>query len=273
MNISVISPKMSGCGTTTVAGLLAFELSSRNKNVCLTHAKSKSSTIYPYFGFESSTDQTTNPVQLVNLIKEGGLRKEDIKFYCKEVTERLDLFSIEPYQKDNISEERINRSQMQTVLNFVTNDFPYDYVVFDMDEDIENENSKIILSKTDCLIIVLPQSIGELRRFYEHKEKIFRIINKLPCLVVVNKYVNMIGSVKEVAMEIGIKNPKKWYTIRYNPWITYCENRGKFIYLGEEIQKRNIDVIDIDSDIKQIATGIQSVKQASREERRIQRGY
>jgi cellulose biosynthesis protein BcsQ len=274
MNISVISPHIHGNGNTTVAALLAFELASRNKRVCLTHVTSKSESMYPYFGFEESDDQTSNPLQLINLIREGGLRKEDIGNYCREVNDRLDLFSLDTFISKNGNETNVNEKQMQTVLSFICKDFPYDYIVFDIDEnDLEKDNVKMVLEYTNCLIFVLSQSLTELRRFTAQKAKIMRQTGNIPNLVVVNKYSDIIGTLKDTANILGIKRPNQWYKIRYNQWIPYCENKGKLKYLAEQIQKRNIDVIELDSDIKHLASGVQSIKQATREEKRKVRGY
>lgn len=274
MNISVISPHTNGNGNTTVAALLAFELASRNKSVCLTHVTSKSESMFPYFGFEETDDQTSNPLQLINLIREGGLRKEEIGNYCREVTEHLDMFSLDTFTSKAEKETNVSEEQMQTVLSFICKEFPYDYVIFDIDEkNLENDNIKLALAHTDCLIFVLTQSLTELRRFAVQKTKILKQTSKIPNLVVVNKYCDMIGTIKEAAHLLGIKNPNKWYQLRFNQWIPFCENRGKLKYLAEQIQKRNPDVIELDSDIKHLASGVQSIKQATREEKRKVRGY
>jgi len=274
LNISVISPHTHENGNTTVAALLAFELASRNKSVCLTHVTSKSESMFPYFGFEESDDQTSNPLQLINLIREGGLRKEEIGNYCREVTEHLDLFSLDTFISRAGKETNVNDEQMQTVLSFICKEFPYDYVVFDIDEkNLENDNVKMALAHTDCLIFVLTQSLTELRRFAAQKSRILKQTAKIPNLVVVNKYCDIIGTVKDAADLLGIKRPNKWYQIRFNQWIPFCENRGKLRYLAEQIQKRHPDVIELDSDIKHLASGVQSIKQATREEKRRVRGY
>lgn len=274
MNISVISPHIHGNGNTTVAALLAFELASRNKRVCLTHVTSKSESMFPYFGFEESDDQTNNPLQLINLIREGGLRKEDIGNYCREVTDRLDLFSLDTFISKTGKETNVNAEHMQTALSFICREFPNDYIVFDIDENnMENENVKLVLSHTDCVVFVLTQSLTELRRFAAQKTKILKQTGNIPSLVVVNKYSDIIGTMKDAANVIGIKRPSKWYQIRFSQWIPYCENRGQLKYLAEQIQKRNADVIELDSDIKHLVSGVQSIKQAAREEKRKARGY
>ncbi len=274
LNISVISPHIHGNGNTTIAALLAFELASRNRHVCLTHVTSKSESMFPYFGFEEFDDQTNNPIQLLNLIREGGLRKEEIGNYCREITDRLDLFSLDTFISRPGKETNVSEKQMQDVLTFISQNFPYDYIVFDIDEnDFKKENVKVALAYTDCLILVLTQSLTELRRFKTQKAKIQKQISNIPCLVALNKYSDIIGTVKDATHVIGIKNPKKWYPIRFSQWIPYCENRGKLKYLAEQIQNRSADVIELDSDIKHLASGVQKVKQTTREEKRKSRGY
>jgi cellulose biosynthesis protein BcsQ len=274
VNISVISPHIHGNGNTTVAALLAFELASRNKSVCLTHVTSKSESMFPYFGFEEFDDQTNNPLQLINLIREGGLRKEEIGNYCREVTESLDLFSLDTFISRPGKETNVSETQMQDVLSFICNNFPYDYIVFDIDEnDLNKENVKMVLAHTDCLIFVLTQSLTELQRFAAQKTKILKQTGNIPNLVVINKYSDIIGTIKDAASVLGIKKPSKWYPIRFNQWVQYCENRGQLKYLAEQIQNRKVDVIELDSDFKHLASGVQSIKQATREEKRIRRGY
>ncbi len=271
MNIGVISPHIHGNGNTTIASLLAFELASRNRTVCLTHTRTKSESMFHYFGFKETDDRTSNPVQIINLIREGGIQKQDVKNYCRQVTDRLDLFSLDAFIAKPGKESGVSSEQMDIVTRFIATSFPYDYIVFDVDENsLDNSAVRITLEYADVLVFVISQSITELKRFAAEKTKILKQTGNIPSLVVVNRYCDLIGTIKNTAGVLGIRNPKSWYPVRLNQWVPYCENRGELKYLAERIQNRDARVLELDYDIKKLAGGIQNVKQAARNHRREQ---
>jgi hypothetical protein len=253
MNIVVMSPHTGHNGNTTISSLIALELSSRNRKVCLTHALLKSNSLYSYFGIRHIDDKTNNPVQIINLIRGGGIRKNDIGDYCKPVANNLELFSL---NSNGITEE-----QHCVTIDFICNGFPHDYVVFDMDDnDLYSKVSDTIINSCDCIVYVLSQGVAELAHFNTIRQDIIDRIGNIPMLVVVNKYTDIVGSMKDVAASIGIRRANKWYKINYNPWISYGTNKGKIAFIYENMVKKEYHVVDIQNDIKLLVNGIMSVR-------------
>lgn len=253
MNIVIMSPHTKHSGNTTIASLIALELSSRNRKVCLTHALTKSNSLYSYFNIKHFDDKTNNPIQIINLIRGGGIRKNDIGNYCKPIGENLEIFSL---NAQGISEEL-----HCVTIDFICNGFPHDYVVFDMDDnDFYSEANDIIINSADCIVYVLSQGVAELAYFNTIRQDIMDLVGNIPMLVVVNKYTDIVGSMKDVAASIGIRRANKWYKINYNPWIAYGTNKGKIAFIHENMLKREYHVVDVQNDIKLLVNGIMSVR-------------
>lgn len=255
MKIAVMSPHTQKSGNTVVASLIASELSSRNRKVCLTHTTNKSNALYQYFQVEENDDKTCNPIQILNLIRDGGIRKNDISDYCQSVNDNLDIFSL--------NSEAITQDQLNDISTFICSSFPHDHIVFDFDDcDLSSTANKTILKQCDCVVYVLTQNSTELNEFNKNKKQYLLWMKSIPSIVVINRYCDIVGNIKSVASNIGIKNPKKWFKLGYNPWISYGTSNKKMQFLNKNIQKREYHVVDIDSDIKAIVSGILSVKHA-----------
>ena len=99
MNIAVIQPQGHGSGTTTIAALIASELGSRNSQICLASVKPVSESLYQYYGVDEKTEKQNVALELMNLIKFGGIKKEKVRDYCRNLEENLDLFVLRAYWK------------------------------------------------------------------------------------------------------------------------------------------------------------------------------
>lgn len=257
MNIVVMSPHTRQNGNTTLSAMIALELSNRNRKVCLTHALTKSNSLYTYFNISHFDDKTNNPIQIINLIRGGGIRKNDIGDYCKPVNNNLEIFSL--------NSEDIPEDMHCDTIDFICKGFPHDYVVFDLDDnDIYSKTNEIILSNCDCIIFVLSQGVSELSQFKAIRQELLDYLGNIPMLVAVNKYTDIAGSMKDVASAIGIKRPSKWYKVNYNPWITYGTNKGKLSFIYENMLKKEYHVVDISNDIKNLTSGISGIRSAMR---------
>lgn len=255
-----MSPHTTKNGNTTVAALLAFGLSLRNRKVCLTHAKPKSNSLFSYFNITSEEDKTASATQITNLIKEGGIRKNDISDYCKSVSENLELFS---FNSDDLQHE-----SFVDVLEFISTNFPHDYTVFDIDNnDLGTEDCKTILRHCDCIIYVLSQNSTEFEAFKENKRAYLHWMKIIPNIVVVNQYNGIIGSIDDVARGIGLKKAKKWMKVSDNPYLAWGTSHGKLQTVFKFLQTRDYRLVDVDSDIKNLVNSIMKVKQAKRAEK------
>ncbi len=259
MNIAVMAPHVHGNGVTSSAALIASGLSQRNVKVCLTHVKGKSEALFPYYSI-NSTAQHSSPTQIVNLIKMGGMNQKSVPNYCRSVSDRYDLFSLDADESDDITD-----GDVADVVKYMAINAPYDYIVFDVDENsFEKPAVKELLLHTDCVILVLSQKTIEMNLFKSMQKLITAKLRKFPVMVVVNKFRDSLGTIKELAASIGIENTKHWYTLHSNEWILYCENKGNLKYLSEQMHEKNGEVIDIEYDIQHIIQGIIAAKSALR---------
>lgn len=261
MNITVISPHAVNNGNTTVASLVAMELSARGKKVCLTHTKTKSSSIYNYFGLNNiDEDKTANPSRLVKMLKEQILKTEDISDYCISISPTLEIFSA--------NDLKFKQEDMMYALEYIVKYFPHEYTVFDMDDnDLENRANQLVLKKSDFIIIVMNQSIQEVDAFKKSVKGIFKLIGTKPMCMVINRYSPSIVKAADFAKMLGIKDVKKassWLYIRYNPFITKYENKGDLYGFHRALKNRDCRIVDIDEDVKSIVNRIMKFKQANR---------
>lgn len=257
MNIAVMSPHAPKNGTTTIAALLSHELSMKNKKVCLTHAKTKSNSLFSFFNINESDDKTANPIEISKLIIEGGIRKNDISAYCKGITENLELFTI--------NSNEIDQGSYSEVLDFICKSFPHDYTIFDIDtEELSSLECRTILNNCDCIVYIFTQNNTELHEFKKEKLKYYRYIRNIPNIVVVNKFNGIIGSMDDVACAMGLKKASKWVKVSYNPYIAWGTNEGKLLTVFELMKKRDYRLVDTDSDIKNLIHSIMSIKKVVR---------
>lgn len=252
MNIAVMSPHCYGNGTTTVAALIAATMAKQNTKVCLTHVTAKSDSIFTYYKILNNNN--TDAIQLTKLIRTGGMQKNSLPNYCKNISDNYDVFSLDT--NANISE-----MELADVVTYIAKNAPYDYVIFDVDEKgLDKPTVKAVIDGADCIILVLTQSITEINKFKAIKSEFISCTRKVPKIVVMNKYKNSLGTLKDYAAKLGIKDTKHWHYIHDNLNITSCENTGQLRLLTDEIRKRNGEVLELDADLQKIVRDIIATK-------------
>ena len=273
MNIAVVAPHLNKTGVTTVSCLLGLEFSNRGKTVCITHASERSESMYQYFDLDKRDDRTANTDRLIKLIKQEVITPDEFADYCKSVKNKLDVFSV--YSGMDVSnkiladgeEGEIIPDDSASLRGFIVEHAPYDYMIYDIDTDIEDDNARYYLSKADVVINVFNQDVINLQKYRKDIRKINKVIKDKPQLVVLNQYDDISGDVKKCASMMGLKKANNWHCLRYNSWIRYATNNGKLrkLYDGSML-KGDIRVLDITKDIKNIANAVQKVKIAARKQ-------
>lgn len=260
MNIAVMAPHVHGNGITTVAALIAAELASRNKSVCLSHVRSISESFFPYFNLKET--ENLNPKMLTALVKQGEMDKKNIKDYCRKITDSLDLFSLDaPIEEGVLTEEDVS-----SVAKFILTSDTYNYVIYDVDQNnLEDPCVKNVIDDADCVVLVLTQATTELKRYNEVKKVFMRplIDKKIPCITVINKYDALYGKKEEIAAAVGVtdkKKVRKWQILAYNRYIPYCENKGDLNLLMERMKIRQAEVVGVDTDVKNICKQIANIE-------------
>lgn len=271
MNIVVVSPHLRKTGNTTIASLIALELSSRGKKVCIAHSADKSESLYAYFKLDKREDKTVNIDRLLKLIKSEVIKPEEFGDYCKSVNKNLDIFSV--YNGVSLGntilsegEEGKEIDSESSLREFIATRSTYDYVVYDINTNIEEDNARFFIDRADVVVNVFDQNVVNLQRYRKDIKKINKIVKDKPQLVVLNKYDSIVGDVKSCASLMGLRKANNWHCVRYNGWIGYATNNGKLRKLYDSMTDSDIKVLDIKNDLKSVVNAIQRVKVVMRKQ-------
>lgn len=238
-------------GATALSIMIANGFARTGKLTCLAHTKPISESFYDYLSLESYQDKTSTPSQIVKILREGAISKEDIRDYCQRVSENIEVFT---NNATNFSQDDMNY-----MLNYMVESFPHEHIVLDIDDN-DIEQNKHIISMCDVVVLCITQSIEELKQFYDQKDSILKSIGDKPIVVVINKYNSIKGSIKETANWMGIKRPNNWIILHENPWICWATNHGKMSQLFSRINSKDSRVMELDSEIAKICDVIAKAK-------------
>lgn len=251
MIISVVSPHTSRNGNTVSSILLAHGLADLKRKILLTHIKPQSPAFEHYLGLKAYEDKTTTPTQLVKLMREGAIKTEEIGDYCKSVVDYLDVFT---NNATNFAKE-----DMATLLNFlVTSKTDYEYLVFDIDTDAEDEAAQMVINNSNIIILNVSASFLELDMFNAQKEKIARLCKGKKVILLCSAYDPKACKLKEIPKVLGVNT--SCYTIRHNSWVKWACNNGKLSYLYKQGKSKDVDVIEIYKDVTSLANAVSKAK-------------
>lgn len=251
MRVSVISPHTRKNGNTTLAMLIALEVSKQGKNSCITHINPLSNSFFKYLNFMGYQDKTSTPSQIVKIIKEVDIADDDITDYCKRVSGSLEAFT---NNTTNFSQEDMN-----FMIDYIAKSFPHEYVIFDVDNN-DLEQSQKVVELSDIVVLNITQSVIELEKFRDNKERYIELLGDKPVAVVVNKYNSIKGTLKEAANWMGAKRFNNVAVLHENPWITWATNHGRLNQLYKRIGEKDSRVIELNADLIKIVNTIIKVK-------------
>lgn len=255
MRIAVISPHTTNNGNTALAMLLGLTLASSGHLTCLTHVKPVSNSFERYLSFSSFVDKTSTPSQIVKILQTGALTGDEVRDYCKNVSDNLEAFT---NTSDSFSD-----AEMKFMLQYIGKAFPHENVIFDMDSDDE-KITKLVIKMCDLVILNITQSVKDLTKFRDNKDQYLALMQKKPTLVVVNRFNSTSAKLTEVAKWLGVKKPNNWLILRENPWITWATNHGRLNELYRSIKKKDSRVVEISYDLDKMATAVAKAKLAGR---------
>lgn len=257
MIIGVVAPFMPNGGASTVAELIALEIAYRNKKVCLTHSLTKSNCLYNAFGIkvDKKVDKGMDASKIVEMFKSGATRPDDISILCKKVTETLDVFSL--------NDVKVKLEGRNIALEYVTQHFPHQYVVVDVDDhDLNSESNQIVFRNCDVVVVVLHQVDKDLLQFKNNVDRTMISIGTVPQVAVVNKYVELLGTVQETSSAAGFAQPFKWCTVHYNQYIGFASNFSKMVSLYDKIVAKDARVAELSGEMKALVSRLMKVKVA-----------
>lgn len=251
MNIAVISPHTRKSGNTVSSILLSMGLSELKRKVLLTHIRPQSDSFYSYLGLVAYEDKTSTPSQLVKLMREGAIKPEEIGDYCKSVMDYLDVFT---NKESNFSE-----SDMSTLLTYLlSSSLDYEYLVFDVDEDVNNETVKYVLKNSHIVIFNLTASFVELDQFNNMKLDLMKVCRGKKILLLCSKYDHKVCKTKDIANYLGAK--ATCHVIRYNPWVQWSCNRGKLDQFFKQGKIKNPEVMEVYRDVMSLTSVVAKAK-------------
>jgi hypothetical protein len=254
MRIAVISPHTTNNGNTTLAMLIALEFASTNKVTCITHIKPMSISFTKYLNFRGFVDKTSSPSQIVKILKEGNLKNDEARDYCKGVNKDLEAFT-------NTSSD-FTQEDMNFMFRYIAKAFPHENVVFDVD-DQDPEQIKNVVKLCDVVVLNITQSNKEIEAFRNNKDVYLDICKGKPVVTVVNKFNSVKSTTAEVAKWMGVKKPNNWVVLHENPWIAWATNHGKLNTLFNNIAKKDSRVIELQADMVKICATIAKAKSAA----------
>lgn len=255
MRVGVISPHSQHNGVTTLSMLIALSLGDTGKKTCITHINPISFCFYKYLNFLGYQDKTSTPSQIVKILREGELSKDDVSDYCKQVDENVEAFT------NNAS--NFTQEDMDFMIKYMAQDFPHEHVVFDIDSD-NMEQIQNTIKYVDVIVLNITQSVNELEQFKEKREEYAKLFEGKQLVVVVNRFNSAKSTLKEAAHWMGIKKPNNWVVLHENPWISWAINHGKLNVLFRQIKAKDKRVIELASDLSKINS---TILRASREKK------
>ena len=254
MRIAVISPHTVHNGNTSLAMLIGLEFANTNKLTCITHVMPTSPSFYKYLAFRGFADKTSTPSQIVKILKEGGLTGDEVRDYCRSVSNNLEAFTNES--------SNFTKDDMIFMYKYIAKLFPHENVIFDVD-DSSPDTCKSVIKLCDVVVLNITQSITELDAFKANREEYLDMIQNKPVVTIVNKFHSTAGSLKEVAKWLGVKKPSNWLVLHYNPWIPWATNHGRLNELFRTISKKDSRVIELQSDLVKICTTLAKAKSSN----------
>ena len=262
MNIVVMSPHDNKTGNTTVASVIAMRLAMKGRKTILTNVAGSSDSLMTYFGYNKKDGESKiNAHRLVQMLKDGVIKTEYVDDYCYTIADNYSMFVGDP--KDELDD-----SERAFITSHIMQYFPHEFKVIDFDapvESIKNETEQNVLKRADLVVLVVEPNIQSLKKFKTTMNQIQDDTKHVPIFVVVNKYCNVIESVKSIASYSGIKSPNRWLTLRYNPYIAWGSNNGRMAEVFKFMGTSDTRVFDVAQDAGNIVNAILRLKVAKRQ--------
>lgn len=253
MLVSVLSPHCRNNGNTITSIFTALGLADLKKTTILTHTSSKSDVFYTYLGLHSFEDKTNTPTQLVKLMRDEAIKIEDIGDYCKTITDGCDVFT------NNL--KTFTEEDMYTLMDRLTSANKYDYMIVDIDEDdLSKDIPKMVIERSDIIMINLTQSALEISKFNKEKDKYMKLFHGKKIILVCNMFSQTAWASKDFLKKIGVKTSVS--VVHYNNWIRWGCNTGKLLDVYKFVKLKDARVIELGSDIFNLAGAVNKARLA-----------
>lgn len=256
MIVSVVSPQADNNGNSIASIFLALGLGAMRHQVMLTHTAPSCESFHTYFGLKTVEDKTSTPTQLVKLLGLGALNPDDVRDYCRMVTDGVYVFT-----------NRMPEFTQEDMYEFVTFSCmiqSFDYIVYDIN-DISEKTSQYAISQSDVVVINLTQALDDLRGFVAQKERLLRMCKGKKVILLCNHYSPVVSKTKDIAKTIGTR--AGIYVIHHNPWIQWACNNGQIVSLMLQAKQGQPGVIELAKDSSALAGVVSKAKISNAKEK------
>lgn len=249
MRVAVVST-YPNTGNTTVAAMLGTALAcTQEVDVALTYTTLKARRLCEYMGVTPTQDITTNLSQINQLIQADAISPEECKDYLLRVQNHLYILDT---SSDTLSEEdRID--MMKKVYSF--NVAPITICDISSNKDVMTEPlTQDIIAESDMILLNANPDLKTKKRLDEWREEGLLPMDK-PVLLFINMFDERIYSIRDLARINGFK-VRNSVKLHRNPFIQKYSNDGKLTSIVTEALKRNLAVLELNQDLKEICEAI-----------------
>ena len=239
-------------GTSVVAALVTQAVSFTNKTSMLVFTEA-GSLIPMYFGQDGTTDPTRSIMQIVRLIDNSSIEDKDLLDYATTITQNSYILNL-------ADPSLVDRDRIQ-VISHVFKRVPTSVVVCDNSDDIDTKFTKTLVEESDMIFVVIETMQKDYYRLKTWLE--YPLLKNNPNVyVLINKYSEVVGSMRNIAQYIGFP-ANKVCKIHYNPWITKCclnGQLGTILPVAREWDPRAANLLNDIDEINQCIDGSMLMK-------------
>lgn len=241
MKIAVFSP-MSRSGLTAATLLMGYTIAfSQGRTVRLCYTGDNQA-IKRYSGTDTMEQDATRTIsQVSKLLEAHAIKPADLGDYCVNLGPNIDImYSWDP---------SLTEDEVTSLLQFTFAKTETDFTFCDLAYDLDDPSSKAILEECDALVAVTEPSYDSLRMIKDIKESHSWPKDK-PCALLISKYHEEIGSVKNLAKIAGFKL-RNTCKLHFNPYIVESCNSGTLDTMTQFVLRKDPRVVELNSDLKE----------------------
>lgn len=242
MRVAVYSP-VRRQGATTISILLGATMArQRSFSTCLTYTGTEVDSLNLYLSMQQKEDMTKSLSQMVKLLEADIISNEDVKDYLYAIDTNLDLM--------HTANEYTNKGDSERLLSFILDNLPHDLIITDVNSEPYEATTQKVLEEADLIAVVISQSMDVVRKLQRWRESEY-FPDPAKVVYVINEYDSNVSAARDVANKIGVKYTKV-SKVSMNPYIRKMSNSGKLIELLTYIIKKDIRVIELNTDLRDL---------------------
>ena len=250
MKIAILSP-LHRTGLSTVAPLFTYCLT-WTQQVTTVLSYTGHSDLTRYLGTSELDDKTRSISQLSKLLSAGAISPENITEYCVPLIKDSHLL--------DTTSSIITPDEKAKLISFVFDRVPTDFVVCEVDTELDDPRTQEILDIADVVVIVFEpyrNSFDAVKRYIEYpmwpKNK--------KVMYLCNKYDDQVIPLRDITRDFGEKHVNMC-KLHYNPWIMKLCESGKLYELLPYVIQKDPRVIDLNNDMKEWMSFLQGLRTA-----------